>query len=82
MAVVREGTVLAQVALPLAGLFSDAPVEEVHRHLEAAKQAAFALGVPRTLDPFMVLSFLALPVIPTLRLTTRGVLDVDRQAYL
>ena len=82
MAVVREGTVLAQVALPLAGLFSDAPVEEVHRHLEAAKQAAYALGVPRTLDPFMVLSFLALPVIPTLRLTTRGVLDVDRQAYL
>lgn len=81
MVTVRKGKVLAQVPLPVAGLFSDAPVEEVHRDLEAAKQAAFALGARRTMDPFMALSFLALPVIPALRLTTRGVLDVTTQTY-
>ena len=49
---------------------------------EAAKAAAFELGVSRGIDPFMTLSFMALPVIPKLRITTRGVIDVETQQYV
>ncbi|MDY6021077.1 MAG: adenine deaminase C-terminal domain-containing protein, partial [Oscillospiraceae bacterium] len=45
-------------------------------------EQAFALGVSRGVDPFMTLSFMALPVIPTLRMTTRGVFDVNQQKYV
>ena len=50
--------------------------------LEAAKAAAYALGVSEGIDPFMTLSFMALPVIPSLRITTRGVFDVNSQRYV
>ena len=61
---------------------SEEPLEKVNRDLEQAKEAAFRLGVNRGVDPFMTLSFMALPVIPTLRLTTRGVIDVISQKYV
>ena len=70
------------MALPIAGLMSDGPLEDVNEALENAKAAAFALGVSREVDPFMTLSFMSLPVIPTLRLTTRGVIDVLTQQYV
>ena len=54
----------------------------MNEKLEAAKAAAFELGVSRGIDPFMTLSFMALPVIPTLRITTRGVVDVVTQQYV
>ena len=47
-----------------------------------AKEAAYTLGVGKDIDPFMTLSFMSLPVIPTLRLTTRGVIDVNTQQYV
>ena len=47
-----------------------------------AKSAAYALGVSDGIDPFMTLSFMALPVIPSLRITTRGVFDVTSQRYV
>ena len=49
---------------------------------EGAKEQAFSLGVSHGIDPFMTLSFMALPVIPTLRITTRGVIDVNTQQYI
>ena len=55
---------------------------EVNRKLEEAKEKAFTAGVNRDIDPFMTLSFMALPVIPTLRITTRGVFDVTTQRYI
>ena len=61
---------------------SDRPLQDVNTDLEAAKDAAFALGVSRGIDPFMTLSFMALPVIPSLRITTRGVIDVGSQQYI
>ena len=70
------------MVLAIAGLMSDDTLEHVNRDLEAAKAAAFALGVSRDIDPFMTLSFMSLPVIPTLRLTTRGVIDVLKQQYV
>ncbi len=82
IAVWKGGGCAAQVVLTIAGLMSEAPLEQVNRDLERAKEAAFRQGVNRGIDPFMTLSFLALPVIPTLRLTTRGVFDVNTQLYL
>jgi adenine deaminase len=73
--VVRDGAVLAELALPVAGLMSDQPFEVVHADLIALRSAAKSLGV--TLDePFLQLAFLALPVIPALKITDRGMVDV------
>ncbi len=80
--VVNEGQVVAQLPLEIAGLMSDKPLQEVNDLLENAKAAAHALGVGNGIDPFMTLSFMALPVIPTVRLTTRGVVDVLTQQYI
>ena len=77
-----KGEVTAEVPLAIAGIMSDEPLVEVNRKLEDAKEKAFALGVNREIDPFMTLSFMALPVIPTLRITTRGVIDVVSQQYI
>ena len=76
------GQPIAEVPLAIAGIMSDEPLVEVNRKLEDAKEKAFAAGVNRDIDPFMTLSFMALPVIPTLRITTRGVFDVTTQRYI
>lgn len=80
--VVENGKVTGEVKLEIAGVMSEQSLPEVNAQLEAAKQTAFRQGVSRDIDPFMTLSFLSLPVIPTLRLTTRGVVDVQTQQYL
>ena len=80
--VMEEGRCLGEVVLAIGGLMSDGALEDVNRDLESAKAAAFRLGVSREIDPFMTLSFMSLPVIPTLRLTTRGVIDVLKQQYI
>jgi adenine deaminase len=77
-----EGKVKAELQLQVAGLMSQEPLSMVNKKLEDAKAAAFDLGVSKGIDPFMTLSFMALPVIPTLRLTTRGVFDVTNQRYV
>ena len=80
--VVEKGEVLAELPLEIAGLMSSKPLTEVNDLLENAKEAAYRLGVGKDIDPFMTLSFMSLPVIPTLRLTTRGVIDVNTQQYI
>ncbi|MBR2131583.1 MAG: adenine deaminase, partial [Oscillospiraceae bacterium] len=80
--VMNEGKLLGEVVLSIAGIMSDDTLENVNTALEHAKDAAFSLGVNRAIDPFMTLSFMSLPVIPKLRLTTRGVLDVEKQQYV
>ncbi len=73
--VVSQGKVLAELALPVAGLMSLLTFEEVRAKLVALRAAARSLGV--TLDePFLQLAFLALPVIPMLKITDRGLVDV------
>ena len=76
------GGVAAEVPLAIAGIMSDEPLTVVNTQLEAAKSKAHALGVNPNIDPFMTLSFMALPVIPSLRITTRGVFDVTTQSYV
>jgi adenine deaminase len=76
MAAAYDGTVLAQLPLPIAGLMSEQPIETVRRQMDEILAAAAQLGSPLH-DPYMALSFLALPVIPSLKLTDRGLVDVD-----
>lgn len=76
------GAPVAEVPLAIAGIMSDEPLEAVNEKLEAAKEKVHGLGVGQGIDPFMTLSFMALPVIPSLRITTRGVFDVNSQSYV
>jgi adenine deaminase len=75
--VVESGKVLAELALPVAGLMSLKPFEDVHQELIALRAAAKSLGVVLE-EPFLQLAFLALPVIPHLKITDHGMVDVDR----
>ena len=77
LAVADGETVLALLPLPLAGLMSDRPIEEVRDGMQALLDASHGLGA-RLRDPFMAMSFLALEVIPTLKLTDLGLVDVER----
>ena len=76
------GQPVAEVPLAIAGIMSDEPLVTVNEKLETAKDAAHKLGVNPGIDPYMTLSFMALPVIPSLRITTRGVFDVTTQSYV
>ncbi|WP_373050097.1 adenine deaminase [Thalassovita aquimarina] len=75
--VARDGKVLAELALPVAGLMSLDPFEAVKEKLEHLRAAARSLGVTLE-EPFLQLAFLALPVIPNLKITDRGLVDVNR----
>lgn len=79
--VVKDGQVMAELPLEIAGIMSSRSLVEVNDLLENAKEAAYKQGVSKEIDPFMTLSFMGLPVIPSLRLTTRGVVDVMTQQY-
>ncbi len=77
LAVVADGRVLADLALPIAGLMSPEPLQKVAGAYARLKEAYREVGGDLP-DPFMALSFLALPVIPALKLTDLGLVDVDR----
>jgi adenine deaminase len=72
-----DGEVLAGLPLPVAGLMSDQPIEEVRRQFDDLLEAARTLG-SELHDPFMAMSFMALEVIPSLKLTDMGLVDVDK----
>ena len=76
-AVAEGGAVRAELALPSAGLMSLLSFEEVHAALIPLREAATALGVTLA-EPFLQVAFLPLPVIPHLKITDRGLVDVDR----
>jgi adenine deaminase len=76
-AAVSDGEVMSQVPLPIAGLMSDKPLETVAAQVEDIVQVSHQLGVELE-NPFMALSFLALPVIPSLKLTDQGLVDVEQ----
>jgi len=76
-AVVRDGKVLADLSLPIAGLMSDKSFEEVRKKLVPLRAAAKSLGCTLP-EPFLQVAFLPLPVIPHLKISDRGMVDVDR----
>ena len=75
--IAEGGRVVEELPLPIAGLMSDRPLLEVHERLRSMEKRLHAMGVT-TASPFMTLSFLALSVIPELKITDRGLVDVDR----
>lgn len=78
MVVVNNGSVVESLPLEIAGLMTDADIDYVNGKIDSLKQAAYSLGVNKNIDPFMTLSFVSLPVIPHIKLTTLGVVDVDK----
>lgn len=79
--VVRDGKVLAEMPLPIAGLMSAEPYETVREQLRALRHAADELGSVLE-EPFLQLAFVALPVIPHLKITDRGLVDVDKFEFV
>lgn len=75
-AVVAEGKVLAELPLPIAGLMSPLSLEQVLIAADKCNEAVEHLGCSLK-DPFMTMSFLALPVIPQLKMTDKGLVNVD-----
>jgi adenine deaminase len=77
MVAVSEGKMLSFVPLPVAGLMANVSVRQVHEQMQCLLRSAKALGC-KLPDPFMILSFLSLPVIPELKLTDKGLVDVNQ----
>ena len=77
--VVADGEILAEMPLPVAGLMSQLPAAEAADQNEAIRRAVYCLGVPENIEPFMTMSFVSLAVIPSLKMTTRGLVDVEKQ---
>ena len=75
--VVIDGRVIAELPCPIGGLLSDLTFEQVAERARILEEAAGELGTTLP-SPFMAMSFLALSVIPALKLTDRGLVDVDR----
>lgn len=79
---VREGQVMGTVPLNICGLMSSAPTEDLIMSLDEIAALAHAQGVPDNIDPFISLSFMALPVIPRLKITDMGMFDVDKFQFV
>lgn len=77
IAIAHNGKIVESLPLPIAGLMSDQPLEFVVERLSSLIRYAHTLGITAS-DPFMALSFLALPVIPHLKITDKGLIDVDK----
>lgn len=77
--VVKDGIVIAKMPLPVAGLMSDLPAEEIAAQNEALREGVLQLGAAPDVEAFMTMAFVSLPVIPHLKITTLGLIDVDRQ---
>ncbi len=80
--VVKDRQVLGQLPLPIAGLMTDQPAEQVQADLTKLHAQARKLGISEAVDPFMTLAFLSLPVIPELKLTDLGLVDVNHQSII
>lgn len=79
IAVVCDGEILGKLPLPIAGLMSELDVDTLEKKISDLKDIARNLGVYEEIDPFMTLAFVSLPVIPRLKLTTFGLVDVIKQ---
>ena len=75
-AIALDGKIIGQLALPLAGLMCDRPIEEVATEMDELRKTAASLGVNPEIDPFMTLGFVSLTVIPEIRLTTTGLVEL------
>ena len=77
--VVSAGKIIADMALPIAGLMTELSGEEIALANEKVRRAVYELGVPGDIEPFMNMAFVSLPVIPSLKMTPQGLVNVDKQ---
>ena len=82
LAIAVDGKVQKALPLPIGGLMTDAPAEVVEQEMKEMKEQLKEMGIPDTIDAFMTLAFVSLPVIPKLRLNTFGVIDADAQTVV
>lgn len=80
--VVSQGNILANLPLPISGLLSTQNVDEVLEKMKLLLQASEKIGIPKSIDPFLTLSFMALPVIPELKLSVQGLFDVTEWKFI
>ena len=79
---VKDGEVVDTLPLPICGLMSDAPADELIVRLEEISAKAWEMSVSRDIDAYITLSFMALPVIPKLRVTDMGVFDAEKFEFV
>ncbi|MGM9970371.1 MAG: adenine deaminase [Anaeroplasma sp.] len=79
LCVVENGKVIATMSLPIAGLMTMKNALEIAKENDAVRNAAHSLGSDSNIEPFMVMAFMALPVIPHLKITSLGIVDVNNQ---
>jgi adenine deaminase len=82
IAIASKGAIIDALSLPIAGLMSDLSLEEVQEKLEMMLETAWGMGVSKDYEPFMTLAFLALPVIPELKVTDLGLFDVVKFKFV
>lgn len=80
--IVSKGKIIDELPLPVFGLMSDKPYKEVEAKISEMLVKARKLNVSEEIDPFTTLSFMALPVIPELRLTDEGLFDVTKMEFV
>ncbi|MBR5231848.1 MAG: adenine deaminase [Clostridia bacterium] len=80
--VVADGEILAEMPLPIGGLMSTLPAEEVAEQNEKVRRAADSLGVSEGIEPFMHMAFISLSVIPKLKMSTVGLVNVEKQTIV
>lgn len=80
--IASEGSIKHSLELPIAGLISDLSLEEVLNRLKVMLEDAYSMGVSKEYDPFMTLAFLALPVIPELKITDLGLFDTTEYRFV
>lgn len=77
-AVALNGEIISDMPLPIAGLMTDAKAEKIAQMNDDIRQIVHTLGVPEDVEPFMSMAFVSLPVIPNLKMTTKGLFDVNK----
>lgn len=77
--VVAEGRIIADMPLPIAGLMTTLSAEDIAEKNRKVREAVYELGVPREVEPFMSMAFVSLPVIPALKMSPQGLVDVNKQ---
>ncbi len=75
--VVKAGEIISEMPLPIGGVMTDADAFEIAKLNETVRESVYTLGVPRNIEPFMTTAFMSLPVIPHLKMTTHGLINVD-----
>ena len=77
-AIAVNGEIKAKMALPIAGLMTEKDAKTAAKENEVVRNAVYDLGVPKNVEPFMMMAFVSLPVIPHLKMTPAGLVDVDK----